>query len=116
MEIAVRLLPGVDVLALSGQAKAGSHLSLRETFLDSVEQGRMKFIINLNEASYIDSMMIGEMVACFKRARERGGDVKLVVASQGIVHELIQLTGLDHAFQVYGDELEAAASFANPPS
>jgi len=105
------LLNGVDVVELSGKATAEAHLELREAFVRKIQEGRRRFILNLSEALFIDSMVLGELVACYKRAAERGGDVKLVVVPGGMAHALLQLTGLDRAFQIYGDEREAVASF-----
>ncbi len=116
MEVSNRLRGGLDVVEMSGPATADGYADLRKTFCSAVEQGRIRFILNLSRATSLDSMTIGEMVACFKRARERGGDVRLVISPDGIVHELIQLTGLDQVFQIYGDESEAVAAFAAGPS
>lgn len=93
-----------------------THLALRGRFKASIAEGRHRFVLNLRDTASLDSMTVGELVACCKRARERGGDIRLVVAPDGIVHNLLQLTGLDQAFQIFGDENEAAASFGRSPS
>ena len=77
----------------------------------ATDRGRNEFVLNLTHASVVDSLTLGEFVAGLKRARERGGDVKLVVTPNGAVHDLLQLTQLDRIFQIYGDEREAAARF-----
>ena len=112
LEVTARLLDGVAVVDLFGKATAETHLDLRAAFVRKIQQGRLRFILNLSEASFIDSMVLGEVVACYKRAVERGGDIKLVVIPDGMTHSLLQLSGLDHVFQIYSDEREAAASFA----
>ena len=111
MEVSARILDRVHILDLAGQPEAGSREQLRDRFAQSLERGRRQFVLNLTDAPMLDSMLIGELVACFKRARERGGDVKLVVIPGGIVHELLQLAGLDQVFQIFGDDAEAAASY-----
>ena len=50
-------------------------------------------------------------MACFKRAREVGAEIKLVVRPDGVVHAMLQLTRLDGVFEIFGDEKQAAASF-----
>jgi anti-anti-sigma factor len=111
MDISQRLRPGADVIAISGQATANGHLYLRAAFREALEDGRLRFILDLSHVRQLDSMMIGEMVACFKRVRERQGDIKLVVIPDGIVHALLQMTGLDTVFQIFSDENEAVAAF-----
>ena len=110
-DISARLVGSVDVLDLPQRISVDTHLLLRHRFRQAVLRGRRRFIVNLRDTAALDSMMIGELVACGKRVRERGGDLRLVVASEGIVHHLLQLTGLDQVFQIFGDENEAAASF-----
>ncbi len=50
------------------------------------------------------------MVACYKRAKEKGGNVKLLNPS-GKVFDLLQLTKLEEVFETYKDEKEALVSF-----
>ena len=78
---------------------------------------RVEFLPGFLTASLflIPAMFLGEIVACYKRARERGGDIKLVVIPDGIIHELLQMTCLDGVFQIFGDESEAAAQFNAGP-
>jgi len=113
MEVSVRMLAGVDILEVSGMATVDGHQLLKRRFQAAVHRGRNQFILNLSHLVSVDSLTIGEMVACVKRARERDGDVRLVVASGGAVHEILQLTGLERIFRIYGDEFEAAASYSN---
>jgi anti-anti-sigma factor len=114
MEITVRLRGQVDVLDFSGKTIADGQLRLRNAFLASVARGRRFFVFNTTNVPYLDSITVGETVACFKRARERGGDVKLVVVPDGTVQEILHLTGLDRILEIYGDEQEALASFRGP--
>ncbi len=116
MEISVRTLGKTQVLDLWGPSSSDGHQLLRERFLHAIDCGSNHFIMNLSHATALDSLTLGETIACVKRARERGGDVKLVVVPDGIVHELLQLTGLDRVFEIFGDENEAATSFARSPS
>jgi anti-sigma B factor antagonist len=103
----------VDVLQLVGPLRAGAHEALRDAVMESLERRRGRLVINLGEASAIDSMALGELVACLKRVREFGGDIKLVVRPDGIVHDLLQLTKLDTVFEIFGDENQAARSFSS---
>ena len=58
----------------------------------------------------MDSAGIGELVACYKRAKEKDGTVKLLNPS-GKVYDLLQLTKLEEVFDTYRDESEALGSF-----
>ena len=111
MQVQLRNHGRFQVLELHGAVSSDDRRQLREGFFDAIERGSNLFILNLSHAHTMDSLALGEAVACAKRARERGGDLKLVVTPDGIVHELLQLTGLDRVFEIFGDEGEAALSF-----
>jgi anti-anti-sigma factor len=113
VEISTRTVDGVELVHVSGRTERDSHAELREAIRHSIRCGRHDFVLNLSLARAIDSMTIGELVACAKRSREHGGDVKLVVAAGSLVHELLQLTGLEQIFQIFGDEQEARAAFSS---
>ena len=116
MDILVRTFGEVGLFRVEGAVRDGAHLQLREALIHYIEDGQPKFVVDLTRTDSLDSAAIGELVACLKRAREDGGDLKLVVRPQGIVHELLQLMHLDRVFQIFGDEKEAYAAFANEPS
>jgi anti-anti-sigma factor len=114
VEVQLRSHGRYQVLELHGAVGSDDRQRLREGFFDAIERGSNLFVLNLSHARTMDSLALGEMVACAKRARERGGDLKLVVVPDGIVHALLQLTGLDRVFEIFGDEGEALLSYRDP--
>ena len=58
----------------------------------------------------MDSAGIGELVACYKRAAEKEGSMRLLKPS-GKVFDLLQLTRLTEIFRIHEDEKEALAAF-----
>ncbi len=111
MEISVRTLGSVGLFRVEGPMRDGAHLHLRNALIHYIEEGQPKFVVDMSRADSLDSAALGELVGCLKRARESGGDVKLVVRPDGIVHELLQIMCLDRVFQIFGDEKEATAAF-----
>ena len=75
-----------------------------------LDGGKQHILLNLQKVSYMDSAGIGELVACYKRAKEKEGTVKLLNPS-GKVYDLLQLTKLEEVFDTYRDEKEALVSF-----
>ncbi len=101
----------VTVLDLSGKITIGEgDLKLRETVNALLEEGRKNVLLNLQGVSYMDSAGIGELVACYKRARDRGSVLKLLNPS-GKVQDLLVLTRLQEIFEIFRDEREALTSF-----
>ena len=111
MEISIQSLGQISVIAVTGRVDAEAHLQLREGMRSVIEAGFTRFVLDLRETAILDSMALGELVGCLKRARERGGDVRLVVSPDGIVHGMLQFTRLDHVFQIFGLPNDAKMSF-----
>ncbi|MCP3980995.1 MAG: STAS domain-containing protein [bacterium] len=111
MKVNVRKIGPVSVVDLSGKITIGEgDVVLREQIHDLLENGERKLLLNLSKVSYMDSAGIGELVACYKRATEKDGTVKLLNPS-GKVYDLLQLTKLEEVFETYRDEKEALVSF-----
>ena len=111
MKVNVRSEGEVSVVDLSGKITIGEgDVVLRETVETLIKEGRTKLLLNLSRISYMDSAGIGELVACYKRSREKGGQLKLLNPS-GKVYDLLQLTKLEEIFETFRDEGEAIQSF-----
>jgi len=112
MKASVRHHGKVTVVDLSGKITIGDgDIKLREAVNALLDEGRKAVILNLHGVSYMDSAGIGELVACYKRVREKSGVMKLVNPA-GRVMDLLALTKLDEYFETYQSESEALASFA----
>ena len=111
MKATVREIGKVSVLDLSGKITIGEgDVVLRERVTELLETSRLNILLNLGKVSYMDSAGIGELVACYKRAKEKGGIVKLLNPT-GKVYDLLQLTKLEEVFEAFADEKEALVSF-----
>jgi anti-sigma B factor antagonist len=111
MKTTVRSVGQVSVVELSGKITIGEgDVVLRDKVLELLNGGNSKILLSLEKVSYMDSAGIGELVACFKKAREKGGTVKLLKPS-GKVEDLLQLTKLWEVFEIFDEEKQAIASF-----
>ena len=64
----------------------------------------------LVNVAFLDSAGLGETVSSAKRVLEKGGQIRLVVASAGKPAKLFAVTSLDRVFEIYETEQEALAS------
>ncbi|MBZ5637983.1 MAG: STAS domain-containing protein [Acidobacteriia bacterium] len=111
MKAALRQVGNVAVLDLSGKITIGEgDVVLRDKVHELIDAGKTQILLNLDKISYMDSAGIGELVACYKRAREKGGTVRLLKPS-GKVYDLLQLTKLEEVFDTFSEEPEALKSF-----
>lgn len=111
MKATVRTIGSVSVVDISGKITIGEgDVVLREKVTELLDSGQTNILLNLEKVKYMDSAGIGELVACYKRAKEKEGTVKLLNPS-GKVYDLLQLTKLEEVFDTYRDEKEALVSF-----
>ncbi len=111
MKATIRKLGKVSVVDISGKITIGEgDVQLREKVNELLDAGENRILLNLEKVKYMDSAGIGELVACYKRAKEKEGTVKLLNPS-GKVYDLLQLTKLEEVFDTYRDEGEALGSF-----
>ena len=111
MKATVRKLGRVAVVDISGKITIGEgDVLLRQKVQELLDAGESRILLNLEKVKYMDSAGIGELVACYKRAREKEGTVKLLNPS-GKVYDLLQLTKLEEVFDTFRDEGEALGSF-----
>lgn len=109
-----RQVGGVTVIDAAGQIKLGDGADgFRNAVRELIGQDQKKILVNLADVTYIDSCGIGELVAGFTTVRNKGGQFKLVNASDR-VKNLLQLTKVYAIFDVYDDEARAVQAF--PPA
>ncbi len=111
MRLNVRQVGHVAVVDLAGKITIGEgDAVLREGVFKLLQSDQKQILLNLREVPYMDSSGIGEMVACYKAARDKNGTVKLLSPSER-VSDLLQITRLEEVFETYRDEKEALRSF-----
>ncbi len=111
MKLNVRQIGHVAVLDFAGNITVGKgDAVLREGVFKLLQSDQKQILLNLRKVPYMDSSGIGEMVACYKAARDKNGTVKLLNPSEK-VSDLLQITRLEEMFETYRNEKEALRSF-----
>ncbi len=111
MKIEVKKQGKVCTVTPLGDIKLGEgDLVLRDEIHRQLAAGCTMFVLNLGQVRFMDSAGLGEVVACLKRVRESGGDLKLAGLNQRVT-DLFTLTKLIAIFDVYADERAAIAAF-----
>ncbi len=112
MAIDIKKKGAVHIFAISGRLTLGQPTTeLQERFKELIESGGKSFVFDVTKVPFIDSTSLGELVACVKRARERGGDIKLVLQPKGKVWEVMTMTFLHKSFDIEESLDDALAAF-----
>ena len=102
----------VVIVDMSGRLSIGEAvLLLRNTVRRFIEDGSLKFILNLGAVSHIDSAGLGELITIYTSIRNRKGDVKLLNLDKK-AKDLLQMTKLLTVFDTYNDEAAAIQALA----
>ncbi len=111
MILKLRNVGHVVIVDIRGKATRGrGDAKLRPRLIELLRRDLRHILVNLENTTHVDSCNLSELVACYKRARERNGMIKLLCPA-GRVRDLLRVTRLDKVFEIFSDEDSALASF-----
>lgn len=96
------------VVALHGQVDLHTAPELRACIGASIDDGATRIVVDLSEATFIDSMTLGVLLGAVKRLRPSNGRV-LVVCSDPHIRRVFEITLLDRVFSLFGTRADAVA-------
>jgi anti-sigma B factor antagonist len=110
-KVDVRHAGPVAIVDVSGRVTLGEGAGLLHGAIRNlVAEGKKNILLNLKNATYIDSAGLGEMVGSYATVTNQGGQIKLLHV-QSKIHDLLQITKLYTVFAAYDNEDEAVRSF-----
>ena len=115
MKITTQITQGITVLRLGGRFDAHEVPDVRKALGEMTSQGNNKIVVSLAEVNFVDSSGLASLVQGMKHCRSAGGDLCLCDMRQP-VRVIFELTRLDRAFAVFGNEAEAVATLAAQPA
>lgn len=101
---------GVAVIAVRGDLDVYTSPKMRQAIMEVLERGLSRLVVDLNQTISLDSTALGVLIGGKKRAIEKGGDVKIVCASER-TRRIFALTSLERIFQIYSTVDEALAGY-----
>jgi anti-sigma B factor antagonist len=94
------------VVTVSGDADLYAAANVERELVLLVEEGRHSIIVDLTDATFIDSTMLRVLLNISKRLRPGGGEL-LVVCREHNIRKIFEITLLDRVFTIF-DSREAA--------
>jgi anti-sigma B factor antagonist len=111
MTIRQQSLPGdLWLVTVNGRLDQNITPALEEALNELLHAGSNRLIIDLSEATYINSGGLRCLVAAWRKARQQGGDVYLC-GLRARVAEVFSMVGFDKVFSVYPTRREAASAW-----
>jgi anti-sigma B factor antagonist len=105
-------LDGIPVLELEGRFDAHTVSQVKD-WIGEYKTIHSYLIVNLAEATFVDSAALATLVQGMKQCRELGGDLFLCHLAQP-VRIIFELTRLDQAFTIFDSVHEAVAATKLP--
>ena len=105
-------IDGMPVLELEGRFDAHTVTQVKD-WIGEYKTNHSYLIVNLAEATFIDSAALATLVQGMKQCRELGGDLFLCQLAQP-VRIIFELTRLDRAFAIFDSLHEAVAAAKFP--
>src|SRR5215212_11337723 len=94
------------VIELGGEIDLYTAPEFKERMAEIVDEGKTRVVVDLSQASFIDSTTLGVLVGGVKRVRPAGGALELVCTDENIL-EIFKVTGLDRIFPIHATRDEA---------
>ncbi|BAC71639.1 anti-sigma-B factor antagonist [Streptomyces avermitilis] len=101
------------VVVLTGEVDCDLTPALREAVDSLTAEDHGLIVLDLGQVSFMDSAGLGVVVYGMRRAGALGGRLRLAGPGEQ-VRELLRLTGLDAAVEVFGD-VPAACAYGPTP-
>jgi len=99
----------VNVIVVQGDLDAYSAPRLREVLTDLIAGGSDWIVVDCCTLEYIDSSGLGALVAGLKQMSDHNGTLALAEPNDS-VRRVLQVTGLDRLFPLYGNLAEACGA------
>ena len=105
---------GVALLRLEGEHDLSTADAVREQ-LDRVQSKRTPLVIDVSDATFIDSSILAALVAAHNRAREDRTGLAICTGSShteetGVVERVLDVSGLEQALEVHSAREAAVAA------
>lgn len=106
------MLPMTDthVIDVSGELDLYSAPALKRRITDAIDDGKRQIVVDLTEATFVDSTTLGVLVGALRRLKPEGGSLS-VVCPDNDVRRLFDMTGVDRIFEIYETRDEAIRAF-----
>jgi anti-sigma B factor antagonist len=85
--------------------------ALRAQLDGLLAHGGSRFVVDLSDVPFLDSAGMAVLVSLLKRARQAGGDVRLVWPKVEAAQRILRLTKFDRVFDMHDTAQAALSSF-----
>jgi len=100
LSFSTRVEGNYTVLSVGGEIDIHTAPQLRQRLFEIADSGASRIVVDLQQVDFMDSTGLGELVGALRRARPKGGDVRLVCTQEKIL-KIFRITALDQQFAIH---------------
>ena len=104
-----RVGDGIFVVALSGEVDLYTAPELKSELLRLVAEEPSRIVVDMTDATFVDSTTLGVLLGAVKRLRLIGSEL-VIVCSDLNIRRILSITLLDRAFRIYDTLADALAA------
>jgi anti-sigma B factor antagonist len=103
------------VVSVTGEIDMETGPAFQRGLLHAIGAGRSGLIVDLSDASFLDSTALTSLVNAFDDLRRQGGGRLAIVATDPRMRALFDVARLDRDFTIYDTRAEAVAAASAEP-
>jgi anti-sigma B factor antagonist len=103
------------VVSVTGEIDMETGPAFQRGLLHAIGAGRSGLIVDLSDASFLDSTALTSLVNAFDDLRRHGGGRLAIVATDPRMRALFDVARLDRDFTIYDTRAEAVAAASAEP-
>ncbi|MDQ2638678.1 MAG: STAS domain-containing protein [Actinomycetota bacterium] len=100
MTVSTSAIEPFELIEVGGEVDVYTAPKLREAIAASIDAGRTRLIIDVQQVAFLDSTGLGVLVGALKRVRSEGGSLDIVCTQERIA-KIFEITGLDKVFGLH---------------
>ena len=99
-------------VAVRGEIDMESAPEFQRGLMDAIAAGRKGLVVDLSQATFVDTAALNSLVHALERLKQRGGGNLALVAGDERINALFEVARLDERFEIFRDRDEAVRAVA----
>jgi anti-sigma B factor antagonist len=91
---------GISTVSVAGEVDLATAPELKEALTEVVNDGARGVLVDLSNATFIDSTTLGVLMSAVKRLRPAGGELA-IACNDANIRKIFEITLLDRVFAIF---------------
>jgi anti-anti-sigma factor len=107
----VAVTPQTTIVDVTGEVDMDTGPAFHQGLLHAIGAGRGGLIVDLSQATFLDSSALTNLVNAFDNLRRHGGGRLAIIATDPRMRALFDVARLDRDFRIFETRADALAAF-----